>query len=509
MDLVAFRVSLNRMDKAEEPAPTSDSQRAPYLPPRRMVSRLLPRGRFARSVSLLAGGTAGSQLLLVLTSPILSRLYTPTEFGVLAVFAAIVAIFAVIVSLRYQLAIPLPAEDKEATHVMIAAFASVAMVVTFVGVAVALFGAGSVRRAGVPELAPYLWLLPPALLILGIYQVSKYWAIRVHAFRDVAGSQVTQALSAVVVQIVAFPLGALALILGQIAGQSAGAGRLFAMAVRDRWPAVQSTQGHQIWSAAKRYKQFPLYSTWGALFNVAGSKLPSILFAVLFSPASAGMYFLAHRVLAMPVQLIGRSVADVLLGHAARALRNGSLDRLIRLIYRTLVQVAVPPALLVVITAPDLFATVFGSDWRQAGQFAQWMIPWTVLVFVVSPLSTLTAVVEKEGRATIFQIILLTVRVGTLTLGEQVGGLMLAVALFALGSAVCWLGFLIWVILESGNSVRVLIDGVGRALLWALLIASPFFAGVFVPLALSAGLALAMSVGLLALRYALLYNKLR
>jgi len=75
------------------------------------LRRLLPKNAFVRSVSVLVGGTAGAQILLVLAAPLLTRLYTPEDFGLLAVYASLLALIGVISSLRYELAIPLPEDD--------------------------------------------------------------------------------------------------------------------------------------------------------------------------------------------------------------------------------------------------------------------------------------------------------------------------------------------------------------------------------------------------------------
>lgn len=70
-------------------------------------------------MGVLVGGTTGAQLLAVLAAPLLTRLYTPEDFGLLAVYASLLGLIAVIASLRYELAIPLPTDDTEAAAVAV------------------------------------------------------------------------------------------------------------------------------------------------------------------------------------------------------------------------------------------------------------------------------------------------------------------------------------------------------------------------------------------------------
>jgi O-antigen/teichoic acid export membrane protein len=74
--------------------------------------RILPKSRFARSVAVVTAGSALGQGLVVASAPLLTRLYTPADFGVLAVYGSIVSLVAVVAALRYEFAIALPGHDK-------------------------------------------------------------------------------------------------------------------------------------------------------------------------------------------------------------------------------------------------------------------------------------------------------------------------------------------------------------------------------------------------------------
>src|SRR5690349_9462435 len=82
------------------------------------LKHFLSKRQFASSVILLASGTAFGQGLVVLASPLLTRLYRPADFGVLAVYIAIISIFDVIAALCYELAIPLPQDDVMAANLL-------------------------------------------------------------------------------------------------------------------------------------------------------------------------------------------------------------------------------------------------------------------------------------------------------------------------------------------------------------------------------------------------------
>ena len=138
------------------------------------LRRLLPKNAFARGVSVLVGGTAGAQVLLVLAAPLLTRLYSPEDFGLLAVYASLLALIGVISSLRYELAIPLPEDDGEAANVAVLCLILVVISTILTGVLVLLMGSVIAAALGVPTLAGYLWLLPVGVLLTGFYSLFNY-----------------------------------------------------------------------------------------------------------------------------------------------------------------------------------------------------------------------------------------------------------------------------------------------------------------------------------------------
>ncbi len=472
------------------------------------IKKLLPRNRFARSVSILAGGTAAGQAVVVLASPLLTRLYSPEDFGVLAVYASLLAIIGVIASLRYQLAIPLPEKDEEAAHVTVLSLLVVLGMTLLTILVVAFFREPIAQAVNVPVLASYLWLLPLGLLLAGIYDVFNHWAIRIKAFPAIARTKLTQSLSMVGVQLGGFMLGPLALILGHVSGQAAGNTSLGMLAIKTKWDNFRSVKTTGVIQAATRYIRFPIFSTWGGAFNTAGTQLPPLLFAAFFSASAAGIYLLAQRVLAMPMHLIGKAIADVFFSSAADARRKGVLSQLVANVHEKLAQIAMPPALVLVLAGPDLFEMVFGPDWRQAGHFAQWMVPWIYLQFVTSPLSNLFSVLEKQFQGMVFQGALLGSRVFSLFIGAYYQDIMLAVALFSVSSAACYLVLLFLLLYYTENTLLVLWNSITSSLGWSLFIVLP----LILYYSLSDGIlylivAFSLSLLLILIRYSLIWKR--
>src|SRR3954464_573016 len=79
-----------------------------------LLARRLRGGTYASAVLHLGGGTAGAQALILLTAPLLTRLYSPAEMGRFGVLLAFVAFTSVVVNLRFDMAIVSARTDIEA-----------------------------------------------------------------------------------------------------------------------------------------------------------------------------------------------------------------------------------------------------------------------------------------------------------------------------------------------------------------------------------------------------------
>lgn len=379
--------------------------------------KLLPKSSFAKSVSVLAGGTAAGQFIVVAASPILTRLYSPEDFGLLAVYGGILGILGVVASLRYELAIPLPEYDRKAASVAVLCLVVVVVMALLTALVFGLFGSEIINILNTPSLQPYLWLVPLGVFLMGVYQAFQYWAIRTKAFSAIAKTRMSQSLGMVVVQVAGYTLGPLALLLGRVVGHSAGIFGLVRSALKKHSKAFSSTTYTEVRQAAVEYRSFPIVSTWTGLASSGGANLPPLLIAIFIGAGPAGIFALTHRVLSQPMAVIGKAVGDVFYREAAQAHREGKLLETIDRVFSTLVLLAFPPAVMIFLVTPEAFVIIFGDSWKKAGEIARWMTPWLFFQFVVTPSTRIYPILGMHGVALRFQLSLLFSSVLSIIIG--------------------------------------------------------------------------------------------
>ncbi|KAF0279731.1 oligosaccharide flippase family protein [Spiribacter aquaticus] len=436
--------------------------------------RLLPKNRFIRSVSILAGGTAAGQIIVVAASPVLTRLYSPEDFGLLAVFASLLGILGVVASLRFELAIPLPESDDEAASLTVLSLLVVVGMALLATAIVIPWRAPIAAAVNAPLLEDYIWLLPLGLFLMGVYQVFNYWAIRTKSYPAIARTKLTQAVSMIAVQIGGYALGPVSLLLGRAFGQAAGTSTLGSLAFVSRREAFRKVTLSGVYKAAARYCNFPLYSSWAGLLNAGGSQIPPILFSAFYSAGAAGLYILAHRVIAMPMTLVGSAIADVFMPNAIDAVREARLRDSVASLQRQLAWIALPPAALLFVAAPEAFRVAFGADWEQAGYMIRWLTPMLVLQFVVSPLSRIFVVLQRQRLSLLLQANLFLLRLGCFVLIWFFSpDLLDAVIWFGLVSSLGYFAYFSAIASLTQNTLSLFLKNWAQCLPWIVVVVSP------------------------------------
>lgn len=370
-----------------------------------MIRKLL-QGPFARSVAILTGGTAFGQGLGVLALPLLTRLYTPEDFGVLGSFAALLGTISVVSALRYQVAIPLPDEEQEAANLLVVSLTCVIGISLLTALAVLFFGQSIAAQFTTPALGQVLWILPIGVLLTGAYAVFQFWATRKRAYPQIAKTRIEQALGGVSVQLGLGWAGAgvVGLIIGQIISNGAG----FVGLARRAWAESKATFSKidiiDLRHTAYAYRRFPIYSTTEALANMAGFQLPLLFIAVLVGNKELGFLMLVIRILQAPMSLIGSAISQVYYGQATSELKSGTLMPFTLRMLKRLFLLGFPPMLFAAIIAPWATPLIFGNSWSRAGELIVWMAPFFFFQFLSSPLSMALHVVNMQIIAVSLQV---------------------------------------------------------------------------------------------------------
>tara|TARA_R100000935_G_C2838215_1_gene169412 strand:- start:2895 stop:4163 length:1269 start_codon:yes stop_codon:yes gene_type:complete len=375
--------------------------------------KTLFQGSFVKNVSILVGGTAFAQLITIILLPVLTRLYSPEDFGILAVYLSFVSLISVVSCLRLEIAIPIPKEDKDAITLFVLSLVSVIVITLLTIVGTTLFFR-QIYQVTEGKLEGYVWLIPLSVFFSGIYAALQYWATRHKAFSLVAKTRLSQAVGGGSTQIgLGYAgLGPLGLLVGQLISMGAGIIGLSRYFIKNSSSLLRDVKFSELKSVFKQYDRFPKYSTWEAFANSGAIQIPVILIAYYAVSAEAGFLMLAMRLLSAPMSLIGGAVGQVYLAEASEKNYEGQLQQFTHNTVRALAKIGTPPILFAGMAAPFLIPVIFGEAWQRAGVLIAWMSPWFLMQFITSPVSMALHITNNQKIAMWLQFFGLFLRVG-------------------------------------------------------------------------------------------------
>lgn len=353
-----------------------------------LLSRLFPSNSFARNVSLLVSGTAVSQIIPIAISPILTRLFEPDEFGLVALYMSCVAVVVTIATARYELAITLPVADDDAAHLVSFTLKLCAVVCGLLYFPIALFGQTLSMHLGNPELAVWFYLLPVSVLAIGTFNAFQQWCNRKSLYRRMSASRVEKSGFTALLNI-SLGLGQIkgGMIIGNTIGQIFSSFLLGSSIWRRNRQYFTTLKLKGEIAQAKRYINHPKHIAPAQLFGVIAQQIPFFMIGGLYSLATIGFFSMAYRLVSLPTGLIATAIGDVYRQRISVAYNEQGKFReiFIKTITRTSL-LAAPPFLVLYFAAPFLFELFFGTSWREAGEYAQTLVVSSFFQFIFTPI---------------------------------------------------------------------------------------------------------------------------
>lgn len=357
---------------------------------------------------MIAGGTVLAQMLNTVLSPVITRLYTPDNFGVFTIYTSIISMVAIVGSYKYEMSITIADNKEEAIKSYAISLMTLIFNTLLLTLILSLYGKRILMKFNWDELYEFIYFIPIGLFLIGMYNISRQWALREKEFKNISKTIIRQSLTQNTIKILGgiYIKGPIGLIFGQVLGQCVGILTLSKSVLKER-KVFKNLKTNELYETAKRYKHFPIYYAPSQILNASGIHIPVFFVTYLFGSAVTGIFGLANTMINIPFNLIGKSVSDVFYAEAAT---NGKKDpqrlkKLSHQVFIRLVLIGLVPLITLIILGPRLFVVVFGEEWELAGVFARYIAILVYARFIFMPISRVFEVFEKQKPALFLDII--------------------------------------------------------------------------------------------------------
>lgn len=423
--------------------------------------RYLFKREMLRNLTVLTGGTIIAQAIPIAIAPILSRLYSPDDFGVWALYLSFVMFLSVFSTGRYQFAIMLPKENREAINILrLCFFILIVFCVVLELIIIFLYDYFQTIES-ISRIDYWIYFLPLSIFLVSSISILNIWNTRYKQYKNIVISKISQTTLTSTVNIYVgmlknkipissmlsklfqenssimlknSSLGLKGLIGGTIVGQVLGVVVLSYRFIKNYGGLLKEVQKTVIKKSMKRYKDFPTVNVLHASVDNIQSTGVSLIIVHFFTASILGLYSFAYRIIQAPLGMITNSYAQVFFQRSAEMHANGeSINQLYKKTLKVFFLMGFPVFLLLAIFGQEIFSFIFGDEWTKAGLYVQILTPWFFMNFLISPMGQIPIILNKQKQVFLLSIlgnsmIFLSICVGAVFFGRiEVGFILISV----------------------------------------------------------------------------------
>ena len=372
-----------------------------------MINKLKPKSEFSRNVLTLMTGTTIAQAIPIAISPILTRIYTPEDFGIFALYMSVASILSVIATGRYELAIMLPKKDEDAVNIVVLSII-ISFFVSFIALLIVFFFNAQITNIlGNPEISNWLYFIPITVLLTGIYQSFNYWTNRKKQYKRLATTRVVQSATTASVNFgMGFSgFGSSGLILGRIFGQGVSTALLGNMVWKEDKYIIKDIKKLKIFALAKRYIKFPKFDLASSIIYSIYSNMAVIFFTKFFESSVSGFYFFANRIIKTPFSFFISAFSDVFYQKLSKTRDYKEIAEELNHFSIKLFKITIIPFLLIIYSSYFYVEFIFGEKWKDLYIYISIFSMPIYIGLLLAPYGHVLKIIDKQEISMYFHFI--------------------------------------------------------------------------------------------------------
>lgn len=335
------------------------------------------RMEFLANVSTFGAGRFISQLITLLSIPILTRVYGAQAFGVWAILEGGGYILSSIYTGGFERAIIYPRDDGESYSILLKSII-IAFGALLIFELIMFLPLQWQHFSFFHDYHQWRFMIPVIAFLVAVVAIFIQWGNRFKMYKTIAASQISRAIfiplvAVVTVSIIPDTGIALANIVGLVLVNV-----ILIVGLRVGKIAPKKVKLSSL-------SDFYQYGVFSSIFQVMSKNLPVILIGAFWGIEYAGIYLLADKILAAPSLFVGESIYHVF---NRMVVQEGNWDKIwykSKKLALSLLIIGFLPMLICVFWGEAIFTFLFGAKWGLAGQTATVLVLLYFLHFIIRP----------------------------------------------------------------------------------------------------------------------------
>ena len=406
----------------------------------------MERYSFLKNAATLISGNVWAQLISLLSYFVLTRIFTPEDFGLYNIFFSYIEILIILSTCKFELSIVVAKTDRQA-----AVLARLALRLNAIVSAVILTAIIFIHYVFHRIPLSVGLLIPPMVFFCGTTRVYTFIFNRYSQFKQIAISEVATSTTGFLAKLaLAFSslLHFIGLPLGTVLGKAAG-NINYLLRLR-KLPQYQQAKSESVTNSEMRQaalssKNFPLYVMPKDFLNSFSNNLPFIWLALYFDDALVGIFSLALTFTFRPVNILNNAFEKLLYVRTSERVKSRlPIGADIRKFILILNAIAFPIAVIGFFFAEPIFTLCFGAKWAGIGYYVRCLLPWVYIMLTSTSLMFISNVFSTQRTEFFFCVAQFILRAASVLVGILTGNFQLSILLFALSGALTAITLLIW-----------------------------------------------------------------
>lgn len=411
--------------------------------------KILPNFRSVgvKNFTKLLSANIIAQIIGLVVYPILTRIYSPEDFGLLNLFLSISGILVILSTAEYYNAIVLPKEEKKAISIVQVCLLLLILITILTTISIG-FSKQIASLFNTPKLAEYYWMMPIIVFTLGLWNILNYWYIRNTQYNNISSYLVANSILTSIGKICFGQAGILSggmiysIVIAPIISLSFN---LFH--IKNKLKLFFTLSYKEIIKEAKTYKFFPTYSLPRSFINIFAGQLPVLLLTPIFGSHHVGLWGMALLLGFTPINVITRSIYQVLYQHISnRVNQQLPISYFFKRFTFYVLGIGIPCFAILYWILPDLTTFLLGDDWEMTSTYLRWMLPWLFCCFLNSSINFIPDIFYKQKTTLKFEIFSILVRIIGLSIGILIKNFSISIFCYAIGSCIAILTQYLWIL---------------------------------------------------------------
>lgn len=360
----------------------------------------LVNSHFAKNASILLIVTVFSQIVSIISLPVITSLFSKIEIGLINVYTSFFGLLGVFSTLGYSNAIILSKDEKEENELIILCLINMLLIAFFFAL-IMVFLRNHISQY--LQLSNNLYLLgvPFTVLYSGLNNLIIGIAMKHSKFSFISKYRITLSLLT--------PLGAISLglmntnfyvlYLCYVVFPFIVAFGYFSFLLFKSHKNFRTISLCDLKFQYKQHSNFLKFTLFSDFINTSINQIPVYFILKISGLGAVAQYNLTNRILGLPVTIISSSIGEVFKQQASKEfLNNNNCIKTFRFTTFWLITLSIPFFLILFLSAPYIIDTFFGKDWSDVSFYLRILCFLYMLRFIVSPLTFVFNLTSKQKQ---------------------------------------------------------------------------------------------------------------